>query len=370
MHLGMICLEVYVDLVISIGYKEKHKDKYMDLNRMAVIVLAAGKGTRMKSQYPKVLHKIAGKPILAHVLDMLKETGFSKTCLVLGNDYEDFLPLCEQYQPINIAVQKKQNGTGDAVASAALSFVDIDPPSYVTCDLVKGRPFDASHVLICYGDVPAITADLMHGFIQSYIDSAADLSVLGMDVPNPVGYGRLLIGSQQQVKAIIEDKDATPEQKKITVCNSGIVLAKTKTLFDLLKLLTTDNAQKEYYLTDCFSLASKKGLKVTTFITKDWLSFSGINDRVQLADVEKMMITRMMTGFMRHGVTFHLPETIYIESEIVIGADTVIEPHVVLKGKTNIGTNVYIGAHAVIENVVVRNDARIEAGSVLKNCKI
>ncbi len=246
----------------------------------------------MKSDLPKVLHHVAGRPMLGHVFETLKEIGITKVAVVLGENYPQFFSLFDEYPSFNICVQKAQNGTGDAVASAAPSFIGIHAPSFAACELVKGEPFKARYVLICYGDVPALTKDIIRLFVQASLDQRTSLAVLGMDIPNPKGYGRILTCCDCEVVGIVEDKDATPEQKKITICNSGIVFAETEFLFEMLSGLTTNNSQKEYYLTDCFELAKKRGKRAFVHVTRDWQSLSGINDREQLAAVERMMIER------------------------------------------------------------------------------
>ncbi len=323
-------------------------------NHVAAIVLAAGKGTRMKSALPKVLHQVAGRTMLDWVLVKLHHLGIKSICLLLSEETSPFSSLLRKYPDLTVAIQKNRLGTGDAIASAAFAFNGATKARYAGGSVLKGGRLEAEYVLILAGDVPAIKEELLSKFVESSLHQKTDVAVLGMKAPNPYGYGRLLMEGSA-LKGIIEEKDATPEQRKIDICNTGIIFAKTKLLFDLVSELTPNNAQGEYYLTDCVALAFNKGFKTSVYISEDWQQFSGVNDRVQLSELERWMIQQKRLTLMQQGVSLKLPETIYVEPDVLVGSDTTIESHCVLKGQTKIGKDVVIGAGTVLENVTIND---------------
>ncbi len=335
-------------------------------SQVAAIVLAAGKGTRMKSVLPKVLHPVAGRPMLDWVLTRLNRLGIKKTCLLLSEELSPFADILKAHQSLAVAIQKNRLGTGDAIASAAYAFQGANIARYSAGDLVHGEKLQAEYVLVLAGDVPAIEEELLKKFIESSLQKKLDLAVLGMKVPNPYGYGRLVIDGDT-LSGIIEEKDASPEVKAINLCNTGVIFAKASLLFDLVTELTPNNAQGEYYLTDCVRLAYSKGLRTQAFIADEWQQFSGVNDRLQLADLERWMIEQKRIDLMRQGVTLQLPETIYVEPDVSVGADTVLSSHVSLKGQTKIGKFVKVGAGSVLESAVVRDHAVIPPLTVMIN---
>jgi bifunctional UDP-N-acetylglucosamine pyrophosphorylase/glucosamine-1-phosphate N-acetyltransferase len=251
---------------------------------ITAVVLAAGKGKRMAGgNTPKVLHRLAGKTMLDRVVATLRNTLIQQYCVVLSENIAPFTSFLETNKDIAVCIQKKQNGTASAVASAALLFKNVEPIPYSHCSLYRGTILDPNgYVIICAGDIPNMDAKLIDCFIQYSLAKKIEICILGMEVPDPTGYGRLLFDRQSSVlQKIVEDKDASVDEKKIKVCNSGIMLAKTHLLFDLLQQVRNQNSQGEYYLTDCVELAQRR-TSVGVYITTKWQMFVGVNNKAQL----------------------------------------------------------------------------------------
>lgn len=328
--------------------------------KIASIVLAGGKGTRMKSDLPKVFHKVCGKSILDRVIDTLKQAGISNLALVAGGDLESFSAY-NQDSTITVVQQINRLGTGDAVAAASLAFSDQQLPSYSRSKLIHGSLISSDYVLITAADTPALSDTVIKDFIESSIKKSSSLSVIGMKLPNPFGYGRLIKDHDGTLKKIVEQKDANEQEKKVQLCNSGVILAKTNVLFELVSKLENNNAQQEYYLTDCFELAKKQGEIVSIFETDDHESFIGVNNRIQLADAESIILERNRKRLMQNGATIHLASTCYIEDGVTVGNDSVIMGPCYLKGSTNIAKACVIEANCLLENAQI-----LEAGTVVK----
>lgn len=262
---------------------------------VSAIILAAGLGTRMKSDLPKVLHEVCGKAIVSHVIDAVKKAGVGQVGLVLSGDLSRFSSLLEHYQDTSVCIQNNRLGTGDAVASTAAFYENVRIPHYADFSLYRGKKVVSSHVLICAGDTPALDPAILRDFIESHISLGVSVSVLGMEVDDPTGYGRLVYDDQGSLEGIVEQKDASDLQKKIKVCNSGVMIAKTTDLFEYLDELKPNNAQKEYYLTDIIALArARSNTGVSGFITPNWQSFMGVNTPEQKAVVADYMASRTL----------------------------------------------------------------------------
>ena len=328
---------------------------------IAAIVLAGGKGTRMKSALPKVFHKVCGKSILDRVIETLNSSGVSKIALVAGGELNNF----EKYHSdknISIVQQVNRLGTGDAVAAATLAFQGTELPSYCKSNLIFGEKINSDYVLITAADTPAISKDVIRDFIDTSIKNNASLSVVGIKLPNPFGYGRLVQDKEGKLEKIVEEKDANNEQKLIQLCNSGVILAKTELLFSLISKITNDNAQKEYYLTDCFELAKKDGESVEIYQTDEYYSFFGVNNRSQLAKAEEVILNQNRERVMAEGVSLKMPNTCYIEDEVHVGSDTTIHGNCYLAGNTTIGSDCIIEPNVVLINAKIDNGQHIEAG--------
>ncbi|MBC62248.1 MAG: hypothetical protein CMP11_07305 [Zetaproteobacteria bacterium] len=254
---------------------------------IAAIVLAAGRGSRMGSTVgtPKVLRKVGNKTMLSHVLDSLTQTSLHNFCLVLSKNYKVFEPFLSNYRHTNVCIQATANGTAGAVAAASVSFENQPVCSYSSQELLRGKPFKNNrYVLICNGDTPAISPSLLENFIDFSLKNSFKLNIIGMNLPNPSGYGRLVLENKKLVR-IVEEKDASESVKKISLCNSGIFFAETNFLFSLLQEVRDNNEQNEYYLTDCIKLATNKNENVGVFTTDKWHTLLGVNTPEQLNDL-------------------------------------------------------------------------------------
>ncbi|MDD3803266.1 MAG: sugar phosphate nucleotidyltransferase [bacterium] len=305
-----------------------------------VLILAAGLGTRMKSNKPKVMHKILGKPILEYIIDASSKISPSRTILLISPKQEDMRIHFEK-QGLWFAVQEKQLGTGDAVKSA---MQEVE---------------ENADLMVLAGDVPMIRTETLKMLYEKHVKEKASITFLTMLLENPKGYGRVK-KSEETVERIVEEKDATEEIKKIKEVNSGIYVFAHDFLKEGIKLIKNENAQKEYYLTDLISIAHGRKLKTIAVPINDSSEVSGINDRKQLSDIEQAMLYRKLCSLMQNGVTIRSPQTVYIDDKVLIGADTEIGSHVVLKGST------VIGERAVIKDFSYINNKKIADGEIIQ----
>jgi bifunctional UDP-N-acetylglucosamine pyrophosphorylase/glucosamine-1-phosphate N-acetyltransferase len=317
----------------------------MDLE---VIILAAGQGTRMHSSLPKVLHPLAGKPLLAHVLDTAKQLKPSAIHVVYGHGGEQVKKTIDD-PAINWIEQAQQLGTGHAVEQAMPA--------------VK----DGANVLILYGDVPLITAGTLVGVLNQV---SAGLGLLTVTLQDPTGYGRILRDEAGKVLAIVEQKDASEEQLEIHEGNTGILACAADKLRTWLKRLDNGNAQGEFYLTDVIALAVQDGIAVLAETVTDEDEVGGVNDRLQLAHLERKYQQRCARELMRRGVTLLDPARFDQRGTASIGQDVVIDVGVVFEGDVILGDRVRIGANSVLRNVRVGDDVTIEPMSLIEQAVI
>jgi bifunctional UDP-N-acetylglucosamine pyrophosphorylase / glucosamine-1-phosphate N-acetyltransferase len=310
------------------------------MTELAVIVLAAGMGTRMRSAIPKVLHKAAGRSLLGHVLHAAKAVEASKTVVVHGPGHDAVKKESSKILPDCLfAEQTERKGTGHAVMMAE--------------SLLHG--FQGT-VLILYGDVPLIQPDTLRRLLAKRSDQHP-MAVLGFNAANPFGYGRLL-GQGDTITAIREHKDATDAERAITLCNSGIIAIAAKHLWPILKQLTPANTQGEFYLTDVVELMAKAG-HACALATCDEAEVAGVNDRLQLSYIEAEFQRRLRRKAMLEGATLLAPETVYFSADTKIGKDVIIEPNVFFGPNVSVGDDVEILASSHIEGATVANGARI-----------
>lgn len=310
------------------------------MSNVDIIVLAAGEGTRMKSATPKVLHSVGGLPMLEHVLKSTKVFGAERTAVVIGPNVPAVESFLKMYpEPIDIFVQKERLGTGHATMSA---------------DKFLAESKNSNIVL--FGDTPLIRPQTLNE-IKLLLDGDADLVVQGFEPGNPTGYGRLLV-KNGQLTAIREEKDATDTERKIGLCNAGAMGFAPGILSELLNLLTNDNAQGEYYLTDCVELAHAQGLSVMV-VKGDAADAAGINSRAQLAAVEAIFQQRMRQQAMASGVTLLAPETVHFCYDTELEADVTIEPNVVFGPKVTVKSGAVIKSFSHLEGAVIGEDAII-----------
>ncbi|HLO25469.1 MAG TPA: bifunctional UDP-N-acetylglucosamine diphosphorylase/glucosamine-1-phosphate N-acetyltransferase GlmU [Geobacteraceae bacterium] len=318
------------------------------MKNISALVLAAGKGTRMKSGLVKVMHPLAGVPMVHWPVEAAREAGASKVVLVVGHQAENVQEFFAGQEDISFAVQEKQLGTGHAVACAA--------------PILTGT---GGTVLILCGDVPLIRPETLKGLLANHEAHGAAVTVLTTQMKNPYGYGRVVKREGGRVLRIVEEKDATEEEKDITEVNTGIYSVATEFLFKAVKSLKNDNAQGEYYLTDIIKIAVAQGKLCVSCQVSDSDEVMGINDRVQLAAAAAVVRRRINGDLMLAGVTIIDPTATYIEKGVAIGADSVIHPNVHISGKTSIGARCRVEPSAVIQGCQIGNDVTIKAGSVL-----
>ena len=308
---------------------------------LTAVILAAGKGTRMKSKLPKVLHKVGGHPMLEHVMDAAEAAGCRDNVVVIGHGAELVRELVGDRA--RIALQAEQLGTGHAVLQAADTLKD----------------FTGTVMILC-GDTPLLEADELQKFYAEHVKSGAAATVMSALMDDPFGYGRILRDANGDVAGIVEQKDASEEQKQIKEINTGNYCVEAPLLFEVLRTLGNNNAQGEYYLTDVLAKLRAMGKKVGGVITADSEMIMGVNSRRQLAEAESVMRRRIAERHMDDGVTLMDPASTFIEKSVKIAPDTVIYPNTWLQGATEIGEDCEIGPNVRLENVKVADGCRVE----------
>jgi bifunctional UDP-N-acetylglucosamine pyrophosphorylase/glucosamine-1-phosphate N-acetyltransferase len=312
---------------------------------LTIIVLAAGGGTRMKSKTMKVLHPIAGRSMIGHVLHATRALSPTRTVAVIGTQREQVGPHIEALLPgVVLAVQETQDGTGHAVRIAW-----------------ETLPADArtGTVIVAYGDTPLLEGESLQSFADFHRASDHAVSILTGIIERPHGYGRIVRGADGDVEAIVEQKDANPEQVAIREINSGILAFDASFLDDALSQLGNDNANSEYYLTDTVGLARVAGRTVGAFALDDVLQTEGANDRVQLAALAAEMNRRILNKWMRAGVTVVDPTSTWIDADVKLAADVTLLPGVQLLGTTVVGEDAVIGPDSTLTDVEVGAGARV-----------
>jgi bifunctional UDP-N-acetylglucosamine pyrophosphorylase/glucosamine-1-phosphate N-acetyltransferase len=308
---------------------------------IALIVLAAGKGTRMKSEQPKVMHRAAGCTLLGHVLQSASSVGANRVAVVIGPEMEQVGLEAQRLVPnATIVEQAQQLGTGDAVKSCRDSLGEFH-----------------GSIIILYGDVPLVRPDTIKRLIST-LSNEVPVVVLGFTPPEPSGYGRLILDDNGFVTAVREELDATPEERQIKICNSGILAASSPLIWRLIANLKNENAKGEYYLTDVVELAVAQGLKVA-LVEAEETEVMGVNDRRQLAKVESELQDRYRKAAMAAGVTLVAPETVFFSSDTKLGTDVIVEPHVFFGPGVEVGNEARILAFCYMENTKIGDGARV-----------
>ena len=319
------------------------------MSKLNVVVLAAGKGTRMHSALPKVLHILAGKPLLQHVLDTARELGSSNINVVIGHG-ADAVRQAVAGQGVQCVLQAEQLGTAHAVHQA-LPLLDKD-----------------AMALVLFGDVPLVQASTLRALLQQ-VDGDS-MAVLTCIMRNPFGLGRIVRDASGNIERIVEEKDATPEQRRINEINTGIMAIPVQRLQQWLPRIHSNNAQKEYYLTDIVALAIADGCRVVTAQSHDEKETAGINDRIQLAELERHYQLREAARLMKSGVTLRDPARFDLRGNVRCGTDVTIDINVILEGDIELGNNVSIGPNCTLKNIKAGDGTEIAANSVLEDAMI
>lgn len=310
------------------------------------VVLAAGKGTRMKSSLYKVLHPVCGKPMVEHVVENMEKLGVEKIVTIVGHGAETVqsgLGLRSEY-----ALQAEQLGTAHAVLQAEKVLANLPGTTIVIC-----------------GDTPLITTETMRDLLHHHEETGAKATILTAIANDPTGYGRIIREADNSVKSIVEQKDSSPEEQLVKEINSGTYCFDNEALFRSLKQVKNDNVQGEYYLPDVIEILQKEGEIISAFVAKDFDELLGVNDRIALSQAEQTMRSRIARYHMREGVTIIDPQNTYISSDAVIGSDTIILPGVIIEGKTIIGENCTIGPNSHIVSSTIGNRTTIHSSVVL-----
>lgn len=323
--------------------------------KTTAVILAAGQGTRMKSKLPKVLHKALGKPMVQWVIDCLSQAGVHNKTAVLGHGGAQVEPVIAGQAAI--VYQTEQLGTGHAVMQA-----------------VPVLPADNDCVLVICGDTPLLRAQTIQQLIAMHQAEGNAVTLLTAHADNPTGYGRI-VRQGQQIAAIVEQKDADEAQKLIQEINTGTYCFDQNFLLQYLSALDTNNAQKEYYLTDLIKIANQHGLPVGGFVLEDFSESLGVNNRIQLSQAEAVLRKRKCEEVMLAGVTLIDPAATYIGADVVIGNDTVIYPNVVLEGQTVIGSDNVIGMNCRFMDSTIGDGNDIQSTVIVEStvgndCKI
>jgi len=309
----------------------------------AVIIMAAGQGTRMKSATPKVLHEIGGRSLVEHAVVTARALAPDYLVVVVGTGRELVEAHLAEIDPdVRTAVQEQQLGTGDAVRVG-----------------LTAAPGISGAVVVTSGDVPLLQAETLHELVAEHDKSGNAVTVLTARVPDPTGYGRIIPGEGGSVAGIVEHKDASPEQRQIDEINAGIYVFDAETLRDGLSRITTDNAQGELYLTDVLAIAKGDGKRVGAYVTEDAMQTEGVNDRVQLATLRAELNRRTLDTHMRAGVTVVDPDTTWVDQTVQLEQDVTLLPNTQLHGATTVASGATIGPDTTLTDVQVGEGATI-----------
>jgi len=317
------------------------------MSALNIVILAAGKGTRMYSEKPKVLHALAGKPLVQHVLDCAVALQPQQVCVVYGHGGEAVPQAVCQYEA-RFVLQEPQLGTGHAVQQAMPHLANN------------------GNTLVLYGDVPLIQLGTLHRMLQA----GDGLVLLTVDLDNPAGYGRIVRNEQGDVLGIVEEKDASPEQREIREVNTGILLAPTGKLREWLVNLRNDNAQGEYYLTDIVGMAVQQGIAVHTVQPAHEWEIHGINSKAQLAVLERAWQQVEAGRLLAHGVTLADPARIDVRGKLSCGRDVEIDVGCIFEGEVRLGNSVQVGAYSIIKNATIADGTSIAPYSLIDSSEV
>lgn len=325
----------------------------MPCERIKVVIMAAGKGTRMKSERAKVMHEVFFAPMLNHVLSALEPLGLLPETVVVTGHQAEVVEASLVNFPVSIARQAEQLGTAHAVLAAR--------------EFYEG--FDGTVLILC-GDTPLVRSETLRDMLAQHCSSALTLTVMTTSMKNPANYGRIVTGPNGEILRIVEEKDATAEQKLIGVINAGVYCVDSQFLRDELGGVDDNNRQREFYLTDLVAIAKARGLPIGGYTCADSLEVLGVNSRPELAEAHRELQGRRNRQLMLEGVSIFGPESVEISLGSSIGQDTVIARNVRISGNTTVGGSCLVGPQVVLHNCRVGEGAIIEAGAFLMDCEI
>lgn len=323
------------------------------MRELATVILAAGKGTRMKSPRPKVLYELAGKTMIRRVVETAAVTGSSRIVVVVGYQREEVIASLDKVPGLEFAEQLEQLGTGHAVMMTSEKLVDFD-----------------GDVLILCGDVPLTRPKTMHNFFAKHRESNAQCTVLTAVLDDPARYGRIIRDEHGEVERIVEYRDADEDQRRIREINTGIWCFDARTLFSALRRIDTDNDQNEYYLTDTLEIIRRDGGKIGAVILDDMIEAAGVNSQQQLAELEQALYHRVRQHWMDNGVTICNPCSVLIGDDVHIGAGSIIEAQCLLQGSTRVGEGARIGAQSLLMDADIGDGAWLKGGNTVVNASV
>jgi bifunctional UDP-N-acetylglucosamine pyrophosphorylase/glucosamine-1-phosphate N-acetyltransferase len=323
------------------------------MKRLATIILAAGKGTRMKSSLAKVLHPILGRPMLAYTIEVsLSGLKADTTAVVVGYQAERVREIFSK-DPVIFISQEPQLGSGHAVLSTEETF----------------RGYDGT-ILILSGDVPLVQANTLHNLVAFHRSEQSTVTLTTTRLSDPTGYGRVIRREGKHVEGIVEEKDASPLERRIEEVNTGLYCVEASFLFSTLKRVSADNSQGEYYLTDIVKIGREEGKRILAFEVPDSDQVIGINTRADLARSNEIVRKRCLEQWMLDGVTIVDPNTAYIEADVTIGRDTIIHPNCAIQGKTTIGSHCVIGPNCLVAHSQIDDEVTIRPFSVVEESQL
>jgi len=316
--------------------------------KLGIIILAAGQGTRMKSDRPKVLHPLAGKPLLGHVLDTASELNPQRIIVVHGHGGEEVRNTFSSY-PVEWVEQAQQLGTGHAVKQAQSLLSELDK------------------VLILYGDVPLMRLQTLQRLIDA---TESDMGLITVNLADPSGYGRIIRDAAGNVLKIVEQKDASADELNVSEINTGIMLIGAVSLVGWLARISNENAQGEYYLTDLIEMAVHDGVAIHVTQPTEKVEAEGVNNRMQLAELERAYQREQARILMEQGVTLHDPARFDLRGKLTVGQDVTIDVNVIIEGEVTLGNSVSIGANTVLRNVTVGDNVQVLENCVIEDARI
>jgi bifunctional UDP-N-acetylglucosamine pyrophosphorylase / glucosamine-1-phosphate N-acetyltransferase len=324
----------------------------MSAGPLSAVVLAAGEGTRMRSQRPKPLHRLCGRPMVLHVLDALAEIDVDRVVVVVGHGAEWVGRTLVDHAPKNLSIelvtQHEQRGTGDATAVGLTGLLDD-----------AGGGDEEGDVVVLPGDTPLVRPPTLAALVRHHRERQAGATLLTADVADAAGYGRIVRGKDTTIVRVVEDREATPEERRITEINTSIYCFRRSVLAPSLRRLQPANEQGEYYLTDVIEVLSEAGYKVEALVVADPMEAAGVNDRAQLAVAEAELRDRINERWMRRGVTMWDPERTYVDAEVQLSTDVALLPGVILRGECTIGEGAEIGPDSTLVDTRVGERAEV-----------